>query len=170
MPAIFSEFRAKGGEGVLARRLDRCGAAPPSRQARLGEFLDNACFLGLNQVFFPHCPGRALGDPPSARRPRPTKRFEIRMRSSPGHGAKAGSALKSAIRPKKLRRQKNPFEIKGFCLARVFFGRPLERRGWWAHQDLNLEPTGYEPVALPLSYRPTLGAPGRGPGVLAFHL
>ena len=27
--------------------------------------------------------------------------------------------------------------------------------GWWARQDSNLRPTGYEPVALPLSYRPT---------------
>lgn len=27
--------------------------------------------------------------------------------------------------------------------------------GWWARQDLNLEPVGYEPVTLPLSYGPT---------------
>jgi hypothetical protein len=27
---------------------------------------------------------------------------------------------------------------------------------WWAHQDSNLGPTGYEPVALPLSYGPSL--------------
>lgn len=26
--------------------------------------------------------------------------------------------------------------------------------GWWAHLDLNQGPTGYEPGALPLSYRP----------------
>ncbi|GEM_PF-3795596 len=35
--------------------------------------------------------------------------------------------------------------------------REYERRDdgvFWAHQDLNLGPTGYEPVALPLSYRP----------------
>jgi hypothetical protein len=32
-----------------------------------------------------------------------------------------------------------------------------ETRGrlWWARQDSNLRPTGYEPVALPLSYGPT---------------
>ena len=29
---------------------------------------------------------------------------------------------------------------------------------WWAHLDLNQGPTGYEPVALPLSYRPSFGA------------
>ena len=28
------------------------------------------------------------------------------------------------------------------------------RAGWWAWQVSNLRPTGYEPVALPLSYRP----------------
>lgn len=29
----------------------------------------------------------------------------------------------------------------------------------WARQDSNLQPTGYEPVALPLSYRPdSIGA------------
>lgn len=28
---------------------------------------------------------------------------------------------------------------------------------WWARQDSNLEPTGYEPVALPLSYGPSAG-------------
>jgi hypothetical protein len=27
-------------------------------------------------------------------------------------------------------------------------------REWWARQDSNLEPTGYEPDALPLSYGP----------------
>lgn len=27
-------------------------------------------------------------------------------------------------------------------------------RGEWARQDSNLEPIGYEPTALPLSYRP----------------
>ena len=27
----------------------------------------------------------------------------------------------------------------------------------WARQDSNLRPTGYEPAALPLSYRPTTG-------------
>ncbi len=28
-------------------------------------------------------------------------------------------------------------------------------RIWWAHPDSNQGPTGYEPVALPLSYGPT---------------
>ena len=28
---------------------------------------------------------------------------------------------------------------------------------WWAHQDSNLGRTGYEPVALPLSYGPHIG-------------
>ena len=27
-------------------------------------------------------------------------------------------------------------------------------RQWWAREDSNLQPTGYEPVALPLSYGP----------------
>lgn len=27
---------------------------------------------------------------------------------------------------------------------------------WWAHQGSNLGPTGYEPAALPLSYRPNI--------------
>ena len=31
----------------------------------------------------------------------------------------------------------------------ILFCAPLGQRGkWWAHQDSNLEPTGYEPVAL----------------------
>ena len=28
--------------------------------------------------------------------------------------------------------------------------------GWWARQGSNLRPIGYEPTALPLSYRPSL--------------
>lgn len=30
-----------------------------------------------------------------------------------------------------------------------------EKLIWWDDQDSNLEPIGYEPTALPLSYRPT---------------
>ena len=56
---------------------------------------------------------------------------------------------------------------------------------WWARQDSNLEPTGYEPDALPLSYGPcvwivypafrpiNLGAAERsicnGPGKVTSH-
>ena len=29
------------------------------------------------------------------------------------------------------------------------------RKKWWARQDLNPQPIGYEPTALPLSYRPS---------------
>jgi hypothetical protein len=29
-------------------------------------------------------------------------------------------------------------------------------KGEWARQDSNLEPIGYEPTALPLSYRPRI--------------
>ena|GEM_PF-2996589 len=32
-------------------------------------------------------------------------------------------------------------------------GRLLSQ-SWWARQDSNLEPIGYEPTALPLSYGP----------------
>jgi hypothetical protein len=32
--------------------------------------------------------------------------------------------------------------------------RALESPLWWARQDSNLRPTGYEPAALPLSYEP----------------
>ena len=37
----------------------------------------------------------------------------------------------------------------GLGLLRVFAGN-----GWWARQVSNLQPVGYEPTALPLSYGP----------------
>ena len=43
---------------------------------------------------------------------------------------------------------------------------PAER--WWAHQDSNLEPTGYGPGALPLSYRPFRGPLGRGRSLIYY--
>ena len=41
--------------------------------------------------------------------------------------------------------------------AKKAIGGPrLRGRKWWAREDSNLRPTGYEPAALPLSYEPTL--------------
>ena len=45
---------------------------------------------------------------------------------------------------------------------RLFWGDP--RDVWWARQESNLQPTGYEPGALPLSYGPATTAANSGIG------
>ncbi len=35
----------------------------------------------------------------------------------------------------------------------------LRQLPWWARQDSNLRPIGYEPTALPLSYEPVVWQP-----------
>ena len=44
--------------------------------------------------------------------------------------------------------------VKGRCLDRLTNGPLLRNIKWWAHLGSNQGPAGYEPAALPLSYRP----------------
>ncbi len=44
--------------------------------------------------------------------------------------------------------------VKGRCLDRLTNGPKLFTIKWWAHLGSNQGPAGYEPAALPLSYRP----------------